>query len=266
MSPRIVAIEEQYDRRVGVYAKNLATGQTLAHRPDERFVMCSTFKVLAAAAVLDGRLLTPDPDVLDRPAYWPPSLVVGVGYADVMARWQASGHRPEVAEVCEAAVADSDNAAGNWLLGLVGGPRAVTRLARDLGDRVTSLTRWEPDLNQWAPGATRDTTTPRAIGRCYARLLLGRTLDRADRDRLTGWMLASRTGGQTLRKGLPGGWRIAEKTGTGDYAARNDVGLAWTPDGAPVLISCLTNGHRRDDVVRNEPLAAVAAECARALA
>nr|WP_278256150.1 serine hydrolase [Nocardioides convexus] len=134
-------------------------------------------------------------------------------------------------------MAESDNAAGNWLLGLIGGPAAITRLARDLGDPVTALTRWEPDLNQWVPGATRDTTTPRAQGRNYAALLLGRALAPSDRRRLHAWMTASTTGAAALRAGLLPGWTIAEKTGSGDFGARNDVGLARTPDGAPVVIS-----------------------------
>lgn len=261
----ISELESRHDRRIGVFAKNLRTGRTLAHRADERFVMCSTFKVLAAAAVLDGRLVTPDRAVLDRPVHYPPSLVTGAGYAVVMQEWQHTGHVPTVAEVCEAAVSASDNAAANWLLGLIGGPDAITLLARDLGDRTTALTRWEPALNQWVPGAIRDTTTPRAMGVSYAELLLGRTLARPDRERLTRWMLASRTGDRALRKGLPPGWRLAEKTGSGDYGARNDVGVAWTPDGTPVLISCFTNGHRPDAVSLDDALADVAAVCAAAL-
>lgn len=265
MNELVAQAEVDYARRIGLFARNLVTGRMLVHRPDERFVMCSTFKVLAATAVLDGRLLTPDRRVLERPAYWPPSLVAGAGYADVMQRWQRGGYRPTVAEVCEAAVADSDNAAGNWLLGIVGGPTTITRLAGDLGDRLTALTRWEPDLNDWAPGSAVDTTTPRAMGRTYATVLLTRFLDGDDRELLTGWLLASRTGGSALRAGLPPGWRIAEKTGSGAYGARNDVGVAWTPTGEPVVISCFTHGHHPDDAVSNEALARVADICARAL-
>lgn len=265
MSARIAALEERHARRIGLYARNLHTGRELTHRPDERFVMCSTFKVLAAAAVLDGRLVTPDAQVLRRPASWPPSLVEGAGYAVRMQAWQDAGHRPRVAEVCEAAVAESDNAAGNWLLGLIGGPAAITRLARDLGDPVTALTRWEPDLNQWVPGATRDTTTPRAQGRNYAALLLGRALAPSDRRRLHAWMAAGTTGAAALRAGLLPGWTIAEKTGSGDFGARNDVGLARTPDGDPVVISCLTHGLRGTDAPLDAALADVGRVCAQAL-
>ncbi|WP_109507837.1 class A beta-lactamase [Nocardioides speluncae] len=262
----IAEIEQRHDRRIGLYAVNLRTGRELAHRPDERFAMCSTFKTLAVAAVLAGRLVTPDPHVLGRRAYYPPSMVTGVGYAARMQVWQEQGYAPTVAEVCEAAQSDSDNAAANWLLQQLGGPDAITRLARELGDSVTTLTRWEPELNAWEPGQQIDTTTPRAMGGSYVELLLGRTLDGPDRRRLTRWMLASRTGGAALRAGLPAGWRIAEKTGSGAYGTRNDVGIAWTDGDVPILISCLTRSTEPGAPTVDAPLADVARHCAEVLA
>ncbi|MGY4718559.1 class A beta-lactamase [Naumannella cuiyingiana] len=262
---QIARIEERYDRRIGLYAQNLRTGATVDHRADERFAMCSTFKTLAAAAVLDNRLIFRDRLIMDRRQHFPPSLVDGAGYAAVMAAWLEQGHVPTTAEVCEAAVADSDNAAGNLLLQLIGGPGAITALARDLGDRVTELTRWEPALNEWAPGDLRDTTTPRAMGENYGQLVAGRALGGAARRRLTGWLLANRTGADDLRKGLPAGWRLGDKTGSGAYGTRNDVGIAWTPAGVPIVISCLTNADSADAETRKEPLAEVGRLCAELL-
>lgn len=261
----IAEIERRHDRRIGLYAVNLRTGRELAHRPDERFGMCSTFKTLAVAAVLAGRLVTPDPHVLGRRGYYPPSLVAGVGWAPRMQAWQDQGYAPTVAEVCEAAQADSDNAAANWILQQIGGPDAVTRLARELGDPATTLTRWEPEMSDWEPGKQADTTTPRAIGEGYVELLLGRTLNQPDRRRLTRWMLGNRTGDATLRAGLPSGWTIAEKTGSGAYGTRNDIGVAWTDGGVPILISCLTRASEAGAPILDAPLADVARHCAEIL-
>ena len=257
-TPAIADIERRFDRRVGVYARNLRTGRELVHRPDERFAMCSTFKTLVVAAVLDGRLVSPDHRILGRPAHWPPSLVAGAGYAPRLQAWQDAGYVPTVAEVCEVTLADSDNAGGNWLLQAVGGPAAVTALVRSLGDRVTTLTRWEPDLNVWVPGQVADTTTPRAIGRSSAALLVGNALHPRARRRLVTWMRGNRTGDHALRRGLPEGWTAAEKTGSGDYGTRNDVGVMWTPAGVPVLISCLTRAEVVGAPTTDAPLAAVA--------
>ncbi|MFC7624665.1 class A beta-lactamase [Microlunatus sp. GCM10028923] len=261
----LTKIESAYHRRIGLYATNLRTGRQLSHRAGERFVMCSTFKTLAVAAVLRGDLITPDRKVLDRRAHYPPSLVAGAGYAVRLQEWQDQGYAPTNAEICEVTLRDSDNAGANWLLQLIGGPAAITRLARCLGDEETGLTHWEPQLNAWQPGQLIDTTTPQAIGRTYARLLVGDGLRTAERRRLVDWMLANRTGDNTLRKGLPPGWRLADKTGTGEYGTRNDVGVAWTPSGDPILISCLTSAAEPDADPLDAPLAEVADHCARVL-
>lgn len=261
----LAALEERHERRLGIFARDLRSGRTVAHRADERFAICSTFKTLVVAAVLDGRLTTPDRDVLDRRAVWPPSLVAGAGYAPRLQAWQDAAYAPTVREVCEATQADSDNAGGNWLLQEVGGPAALTAFARSLGDRTSDLSRWEPALNDWAPGQETDATTPRAIGLTHARLLLGRTLAPRHRRLLTTWMLGNRTGDDALRAGLPDGWTIAEKTGSGARGTRNDVGVAWTPRGRPVLISCLTRAEQPDAPTTDAPLEDVARLVAEAL-
>jgi beta-lactamase class A len=48
----LAGLEAELDVRVGVYALDTGTGQVLVHRADERFAYASTFKVLAAAAVM----------------------------------------------------------------------------------------------------------------------------------------------------------------------------------------------------------------------
>lgn len=232
-------IEARHHRRVGLYARNLRTGRVLAHRADERFALCSTFKTFAVGALLDGRLVAPDRHVLDRRASYPPSLVRGDLWAPATRRWLAEGYDPTFAEVCEAALRDSDNGAANLVLQQLGGPEVVTGLFRDLGDRTSRLDRWEPDLSGYAPGQELDTSSPRALGTSLVALLRGRTLACRERERLLGWLRESRTG-SPFRSVLPAGWTIADKTGSGDWATRNDVGIAWSPGGVPVLVSCLT--------------------------
>lgn len=248
------AIERRHDRRVAVYAQNLQTGRTLAHRADERFVMCSTFKTFAAGALLDRRLVTPDPRVLDRRVSFPPSLVAGDIWAPATRRWLAEDYQPTWREVAEVAVRDSDNGAANLVLQHIGGPEAVTRLFRDLGDPVSRLDRWEPELSTYQPGQELDTTTPRALGLSFAALVLGSHLRRTERALLVGWLRGNRTD-PPFRSVLPDGWTIADKTGAGGYATRNDVGIAWTPDDVPILVSCLTRADLPDAERLDAPLA-----------
>ena len=49
---RLAAIEARAGGRLGVMAVDTGEGRSLELRADERFPMCSTFKLLAAAAVL----------------------------------------------------------------------------------------------------------------------------------------------------------------------------------------------------------------------
>ncbi|MFF5446717.1 class A beta-lactamase [Streptomyces sp. NPDC012888] len=233
---RLRELEQRHAARLGVYARNLATGRTVVHRAQELFPICSVFKPLAAAAVL--RDLDREGEHLARRIHYTEAEVEASGYAPVTKEHLATGMT--VGELCAAAVSQSDNLAGNLLLRELGGPTAVTRFCRSLGDRVTRLDRWEPELNSAEPWRTTDTTSPRAVAGTYARLVLGDALLRRDRERLTGWLLANTTNTQRFKKGLPG-WTLADKTGGGDaYGVANDVGVVWSPAGDPVVMAVLT--------------------------
>ncbi|MFI7387458.1 class A beta-lactamase [Streptomyces sp. NPDC049813] len=254
---RLAALEREHGARLGVFAQNLRTGAAHTHRADERFPLCSTFKTLAVAAVL--RDLDDDGTYLARRVRYTRADLDRAGGAPVTGRPENLAHGMTVAELCGAALSYSDNTAANLLLDRLGGPAAVTRFARSAGDRVTRLDRWEPELNSAEPGRITDTTTPRAIGATYARLVLGRILDPGDRARLAGWLLANTTSDERFRAGLPAGWVLADKTGTGAYGTANDVGVAWTPGGDPVVLSVLTTKPARD-ATADDALVARAAE------
>ncbi len=228
VTARLRDLEAAHGARLGVFAHNVRTRRTVRYRADERFPVCSLFKTLAVAAVLRD---LPE-GTLDRRVYWTAADVVE--NSPVTQEHVADGLT--VAELCAAAVQRSDNTAGNLLLREIGGPAGLTRFARSVGDRVTRLDRWEPDLNSAEPDRVTDTTSPAAIGRTYGRLVLGDALAARDRRRLTDWMLGTVTSANRFRAGLPPTWTVADKTGGGWYGANNDAGVAWTPDGAPVVL------------------------------
>ncbi|MET8474368.1 class A beta-lactamase [Streptomyces sp. NPDC006422] len=235
---RFTALERRHGARLGVYAHDLGTGRTVRHRADERFPMCSTFKTPAVAAVL--RDLDRDGEYLARRVHYTQADIDRAGGAPVTGKPENLANGMTVAELCGAAISYSDNTAANLLMEPLGGPGAVTRFVRSIGDRTTRLDRWEPELNSAEAGRVTDTSTPRALGRTYARLVLGDALAPADRDRLTKWLLANTTSGERFRAALPADWELGDKTGTGRYGTANDVGIAWTPDGAPVILSVLS--------------------------
>ncbi|MGW7064182.1 class A beta-lactamase [Streptomyces sp. NPDC054904] len=228
-------LERAYGARLGVYARDTATGRTVLHRADELFPMCSVFKTVAAAAVL--RDLDRDGTFLAKRIHYTQQEVTDAGGGEITKRPENIAGGLTVAELCSAAIAQSDNAAANLLLRELGGPTAVTRFCRSVGDRTTRLDRCEPELNSAEPARVTDTTTPRAIGQTYGRLTLGHLLTSEDRERLTGWLLANTTSGDRLRAGLPRDWAVADKTGAGSYGTNNNVGIAWPPGRPPVILS-----------------------------
>ncbi|MGC9538403.1 class A beta-lactamase [Streptomyces sp. UG1] len=237
---RLRELERQHGARLGVFAYNVRTKKTVTHRADERFPICSLFKPLAAAAVL--RDLDRNGEVLAKRIHYTADDLVA--YSPKTEKNLATGMT--VGELADAAIRFSDNTAGNLLLRELGGPTAITRFARSIGDPVTRLDRWETELNSAEPWRVTDTTSPRAIGRSYARLVLGNTLNRPDRELLTHWLLNNTTSVNRFRAALPPTWAIADKTGGGSYGANNDVGIAWTEDGTPLVLAVQTTRPEQD--------------------
>ncbi|MEV0962256.1 class A beta-lactamase [Streptomyces sp. NPDC049910] len=256
ISRGLAALERTYSARLGVFARNTRTGRTVSHRAGELFPMCSVFKTLAVAAVL--RDLDRRGEFLTRRIHYTEKDTEESGYAVITGRQENLANGMTVAGLCDAAIRYSDNAAANLLLRELGGPSAVTRFCRSLGDGVTRLDRWEPRLNSAEPWRVEDTTSPRHIARTYSRLVLGDALSRPDRQRLTGWLLNNTTGKERLRAGLPGDWTLADKTGAGEYGTNNDVGIAWTPDGSPVVLAVLTTRRHPDAAPDNQLVARTA--------
>ncbi|MFE3557443.1 class A beta-lactamase [Streptomyces sp. NPDC059193] len=254
LTRRLRELELRHSARLGVFARHTGTGRTVAYRADELFPMCSVFKGLAAAAVL--RDLDEDGEFLARRIRYTREYVDKSGYGPETGKPENVAAGMTVEALCSASVSLSDNAAANLLLEELGGPTAVTRFSRSLGDRTTRLDRWEPELNSAEPGRVTDTTSPRAIGSTYERLLLGGALPPRDRALLTGWLIANTTNTGRFKAGLPADWVLADKTGGGsEYGVANDVGVVWPPDGAPLVMAVLTTkpgspaGPRDDELV-----------------
>ncbi len=256
----LAKIESDSGGRLGVAVLDAGSGALAGHRINERFPMCSTFKALAAAAILtrvdagkeqlSRRIRVEQKDILS--------------YAPVTK--QHVGQEMSVAELCDAAVTLSDNTAANLLLASMGGPSAVTNLARSLGDEITRLDRIETELNEGTPGDPRDTTTPGAMAKNLKALTLGAALSATSRDQLIAWLVGCRTGDAKIRAGLPKGWRVGDKTGSGGHGSSNDVAVAWPEVRPPVIVASYLTETTGTDDQRNAAHAAVGRAVAAALA
>jgi len=253
VSPGFTAIERRRGGRLGVAILDSSTGRRLVHRGSERFAMCSTFKCLAAAAVL-ARVDSGHEQLNRFVPFGPGDLL---DYAPITTQHVNDGGMTLEA-LLAAAIEYSDNTAANLLLANLGGPAALTHYVRRLGDRITRLDRNEPSLNVVNPGEVRDTTSPVAMLADMETLLLKTAaLSPASRQQLTMWLVGNTTGDKKLRAGLPATWRIGDKTGTGPNGANNDIAIAWPPGRAPILIAAYFAGPRASADDRDQALADV---------
>ena len=246
------ALEAESGGRLGVCLWHPASGARFGQRMDERFPMCSTFKFLLAAAVLEraGRgALSLDQRVPVRAADL-------LAHSPVTARHV--GKDLGVRDLCRATLTTSDNAAANLLLPLVGGPAGLTAFLRAQGDAVTLAARYEPDANRFAMDDPRDTTSPAAMAGNLQRFVLGDALALAGRRQLADWLIDNETGDARLRAGLPPGWRVGDKTGSNGRDTSNDIAVLWPRrGGTPWVLAAFLQGSTLDDAGRDGILSRV---------
>ena len=259
--PELEAYERESGGKVGVYAENLATGAKLAWRADERFVMCSTFKASLAACVLAR--VDRGEEKLDA--------MISYGKADLLdyapaAKENLAAGAMSVTDMCKAIVEISDNTCANLLLARIGGPASLTSFWRSLGDTVSRLDHYEPELNRSPPGDPNDTTTPAAMVGNFRRLVIGDALSTKSRAQLTEWMVNCKTGANRLRGGLPSNWKIGDKTGNNGKDASGDIAVAWPKPDAPILIATYTQGGTPTSAQIQSVFASVGRMAARKLA
>jgi beta-lactamase class A len=237
------AIHKRTGGRLGVHVLDSQSGKRLALDDDSRYAMASTFKLPLVAALLWQ---------VDHGAF-PLSQILPFDKGDLVANSPILQKAIErgvseltVRDLCGAAVAFSDNAAANILLKAMGGPEALTKFMRSIGDEFTRLDRIEPDLNSNLRDDERDTTTPRAMVESLLKIFTQNVLTLASRALLIDWMITSRTGLDRVRKGLPKSWQTGDKTGTGQNGAFNDLIVTWPPERRPILIAVYMSESKLD--------------------
>src|SRR6185312_6124073 len=159
---KLAMLERRHGGRLGVAILDTGRRRRESYRDDERFLMCSTFKLLLAAAVLQR--VDAGKETLDRRIVFGKDVLLD--YAPTT-KQHVGPPGMTVSGLCEAAITLSDNTAANLLLKQIGSPQVVTAYARILGDESTVLDRYEPALNPY------DMTTPSAMLADMQQLLLG---------------------------------------------------------------------------------------------
>lgn len=171
------------------------------------------------------------------------------------------------------AVCDSDNTACDILIARAGGPKEVTRILTEAGIQGIRIDRPEgvmqPDSLDIARylDDPRDTATPQGMVEMLQNLYSGELLSKRTGALLLQDLFNCKTGMNRIRAGLPAGWRLAHKTGTGrdvaeQNSATNDVGIMVSPSGEVIYIAVFIKGSRAKLEVREALMARIAAKAA----
>lgn len=247
---KFAQLEKKFDARLGVYAIDTGTNKTITYRPDERFAYASTYKALAAGAVLQQYSMAQLDEVIH---YSKDNLV---SYSPITEQHIDTGM--SLKEICEAAIRYSDNTAGNLLFHKLGGPSGFEESLRQIGDHVTIANRFETELNEAIPGDLRYTSTPRALATSLKAFTLSDLLPAKKRVILTDWMKGNTTGDKLIRAGAPKGWEVGDKSGAGSYGTRNDIAIVWPPNREPIIIAILSSRDTKDATYNDELIARAA--------
>ncbi|MFC9912469.1 class A beta-lactamase [Streptomyces sp. NPDC059862] len=248
------ALEREFDARLGVYALDTGTGRSVGHRADDRFAYASTFKALAAGAILRKY----GTDGIDK--------VVRYSRDDLVENSPVSENFVETGMtlrgLCAATLWYSDNTAVNLLLDELGGPDGLEKVLEEFGDDVTEMDRYETEMSEGTPGDIRDTSTPRAMAGSLRAFLLGDALKRDERELLRQWMTTNMTGRTLIRAGVPDDWDVADKSGTAGYGGRNNIAVVWPDDGGNPIVMAVMSTRDKKDAERRDALLAKAATVA----
>ncbi|WP_151193622.1 class A beta-lactamase [Cysteiniphilum sp. JM-1] len=234
------ALEKQYGGQLAISAIDTSNDQVVDYHANKRMPMCSTFKLMLVAAVLNKSVN--EPKLLEKKIEYTQKDMVNA-YSPYTK--ENLGKGMTVSALCHAAML-SDNTAANLLLKELGGLDKLNQFARSIGDTTFRLDRYEPYLNTAIPGDKRDTTTAKAMSQSLDKIVLGNVLPAMQRDLLIKWMQTNTTGDKRIKAGVNKSWIVGDKTGTGDYGTTNDIGVIWPNKCKPIVISVFYTQDKQD--------------------
>jgi beta-lactamase class A len=280
---------------VGIGVLDLNTGESWFQNRSQRFPMQSVFKLPVGIVVLklvdEGKLSLDQLVTISRQEFAP-------GWSPILKEIRGNSGQFTVRDLLERSVGMSDNTAADALVRLVGGTEKVTailhqmnvqgirvdRLEQQLQPDCVGLTNFRPELTDEQKYAEavekipdsvkqaalekyltdpRDTATPEGMVDLLAKLRASQLLSENSTTLLLKIMTDSPTGQQRLKAGLPKGWSVAHKTGSGPEVlgigtATNDVGILSSPTGKRVAIAVFIAGSKVPVEMREKVMADIA--------
>lgn len=240
-------IEADANGTLGVEIFDTVSGLSVGLNQDRRFGHASSFKFSLAALLLQRHAA----GLIDADTHVTWTEADMLNHAPFTRERMATG--ATLRELARATQTTSDNPAANILMRKLGGPAGLTAFWRSIGDEVSRVDRYEPEMNLVPTGEFRDTATPAAMARNVAKIIYGDVLPEPERAELKSWMIATETGLRRVRAGLPEGWVAGDKTGTSGLVGLTeynyiDIGFAEGPKGeGPLTFACYFRARQTED-------------------
>jgi len=230
---------------VGVYFKDMPSGDSVLVAPDVRMHAASMMKVPVMIQLFRdrdaGRLRLDDSVTITRTFR---SIVDGSPYElDALddsdsTLYRRIGERESIRNLMDRMIDVSSNLATNMLVELVGAARTQATM-RELGADSIAVLRGVEDGKAYAAGLN-NTTTARDLGVIFDAIAAGRAASpESCREMIA--ILDRQEFNEGIPAGLPPDVRVAHKTGwiTG---IRHDGGIVTLPDGRRFVLVVLTRG------------------------
>ncbi len=174
-----------------------------------------------------------------------------------------------IRELLTRTICDSDNTTSDLLIKRAGGTGEISRVLTEAGIKGVRVDRSESIMQPDSMKISRflkdprDTAAPESMIGLLQRLYSGSLLSKESTALILEDLFNCRTGLTRLKAGLPKGWKLAHKTGTGadvsgQNAGTNDVGVIVGPKGQTIYIAVFTKGSRAKLKVREALMAKIA--------
>lgn len=241
------SLKKKFAGRIGIYGINTNNNQIIDYHSDERFPVQSTFKLLGVAALL--KQSQSNKNLLQENIHYTKDELIS--WHPITGKYVDSGMTLKA--LSEATMRYSDNPAINFIMKKLGGPKFITDFAQSIGNTTFNIKHYEGNLNS-NPNNEDDTSTPKDMAISLQKLTLGDSLAKPKQTQLITWMKNNTTSYKRIRAGVPIGWTVAAKTGSGDYGIANDIGIMWSPICKPIVLAIYTVKNKadakgRDDIV-----------------
>lgn len=161
-------------------------------------------------------------------------------------------------------VSQSDNNACNWLIYFVGGIQNVNAFIKDLGIDQIQLTETEKSMEQDIRKSYNNWSTPLSVAQLLRKVYTEKVLSDKHFAFLEKAMLASASGKDKFRAGLPKEIEVGHKTGMsyrtpeGVRMCDADVGVIYMPGGENCYLAVLVKDSKESDAVNVKIMANIA--------